>query len=219
MKIRKFFRYVLLILAVGGLIMTGVRLFTLVRGPSEVRRMRREEIVQKEEGYLEYYFSLLSEDEKRGYRELLSGVRSRKEKFYLTISGDSQVDRVYHAVLKDHPEIFWIHNRKQVYKTVYAGGNYCQFSPEYSYNEEEAELIIDSMEQAYQDVLSLVPEGAEIMKKCRQSILILLTTRIMFLPKMTRVLRVFSGRKGLSVQDMQELFSTFWSGLVYPVFM
>ena len=87
MKIRKFFRYVLLILAVGGLIMTGVRLFTLVRGPSEVRRMRREEIVQKEEGYLEYYFSLLSEDEKRGYRELLSGVRSRKEKFYLTISG------------------------------------------------------------------------------------------------------------------------------------
>lgn len=160
MRIKKFFRYLFLILAVSGLLATGIRLFTLVRGPSEVRRMRKEEIVQKEEGYLEYYFNLLTEEEKRGYRELLDGVRNRKEKFYLTISGDSQVDRVYHAVLKDHPEIFWIHNRKQVYKTVYAGGNYCQFSPEYSYNEEETALIGASMEQAYQDVLALLPEGA-----------------------------------------------------------
>lgn len=160
MRIKKFFRYLFLILAVSGLLATGIRLFTLVRGPSEVRRMRKEEIVQKEEGYLEYYFNLLTEEEKRGYRELLDGVRNRKENFYLTISGDSQVDRVYHAVLKDHPEIFWIHNRKQVYKTVYAGGNYCQFSPEYSYNEEETALICASMEQAYQDVLALIPEGA-----------------------------------------------------------
>ena len=79
MRIKKFFRYLFLILAVSGLLATGIRLFTLVRGPSEVRRMRKEEIVQKEEGYLEYYFNLLTEEEKRGYRELLDGVRKERE--------------------------------------------------------------------------------------------------------------------------------------------
>lgn len=167
MKIRKFFRKVLLVLLAVAAVMMGIQLFTLLKGPPEVRRMRKEEIIQKEEGYQEYYFNLLTEDEKRGYRELLKGIRNREENFYLTISGDSQVDRVYHAVLKDHPELFWVHNRKQVYKTVYAGGSYCRFALEYSYNEDEMTQIGEAMEQAYQEVISLIPEGAEDYDKVR----------------------------------------------------
>lgn len=193
MKIRKFFHKLFLVLAVVLLLATGLRLSALVRGPGEVRRMRKEEVVQQEEGYQEYYFNLLSEDEKRGYRELLKGVRNREESFYLTISGDSQVDRVYHAVLKDHPELFWIHNRKQVYKTVYARGDYCRFSPEYSYSPEESKLIEDSMEQAYGEVLSLIPEGAGDYEKVQ-----------------TVYTYIIDHTKYVSSEDDQSIAGVFW---------
>ena len=38
---------------------------------------------------------------------------AREKEFYLTISDDDSIDRSYHAVLKDHPEIFWVHNREK----------------------------------------------------------------------------------------------------------
>lgn len=139
----------------------------LIWEPQQVKELRKKEVVQSEEGHQEYYFKLLSEDEKRGYRELLNGIRNREEKFYLTISGDEKVDRVYHAVLKDHPELFWVHNRKQVYKTVYTEGNYCQFSPGYSYEGEESEEISAAMERAFEDVLSMITEGADDYEKVK----------------------------------------------------
>lgn len=69
--------------------------------------------------------------------------------------------------MKDHPEIFWVHNRKQVYKTVYANDEYCQFAPGYSYSEEETEEILASMEQAYQAVLSMITEDADDYDKLK----------------------------------------------------
>lgn len=135
--------------------------------PPEVRELRSQETVQSEEGHQEYYFSLLDEDEQKGYRDILNGVRSLKEKFYLSLSGDEQIDRVYHAVLKDHPELFWIHNKEKVYKTTYPGKDYCQFSPGYSYTEEQREEIALAMEQAYQSVLAQIPEGADDYEKVK----------------------------------------------------
>lgn len=129
--------------------------------PEEVRTLREQELVLSEEGHQEYYFKLLNEEEQRGYREMLNGIRSRQEEFYLTISGDGEVDRVYHALLKDHPELYWVHNRKQVYKTAYEGSDYCLFSPGYSYTEEEMQQIDYSIEQAWQEVQALVPEKSD----------------------------------------------------------
>ena len=106
--------------------------------PQEISELRGKDPAQDdEEGLQEYYFSLLSQDEQRGYREMVEGIRQNKEEFYLTISDDETVNKVYHAVLKDHPELFWIHNRKKVYKTTYLGEDYCLFSPGYSYTQEE----------------------------------------------------------------------------------
>ena len=116
---------------------------------------------QTDEGHQEYYFGLLNEDEQRGYREILEGIRSFEDKFYLSLSGDNEIDRVYHAVLKDHPELFWVHNREKVYKTTYSGRDYCQFSPGYTYTEEQRQEITQAMENAYQEVLSQIPDGAD----------------------------------------------------------
>ena len=68
---------------------------------------------------------------------------------------------MYHAVLKDHPEVFWVHNREKVYKTTYTGRDYCQFSPGYTYTEDERQEISQAMENAYQEVLAQIPEGAD----------------------------------------------------------
>ena len=95
------------VLLAGGLIIGGRAL----QEPGEVRTLKRQEVAQTDEGHQEYYFGLLNENEQRGYREILEGIRSFEDKFYLSLSGDNEIDRVYHAVLKDHPELFWVHNR------------------------------------------------------------------------------------------------------------
>lgn len=90
-----------------------------------------------------------------------------EERFYLSLSGDEKIDKVYHAVLKDHPELFWIHNREKVYKTIYTGKDYCQFSPGYSYTKEQKVQIEQAMEDAYQEVLTEVNENTDDYEKVR----------------------------------------------------
>ena len=148
-SVLRLFRVVIVVvlLAVAGM-MAG----KVLREPSEVRTLKKQEVAQTDEGHQEYYFGLLNENEQRGYREILEGIRSFEDKFYLSLSGDNEIDRVYHAVLKDHPELFWVHNREKVYKTTYSGRDYCQFSPGYTYTEEQRQEITQAMENAYQEV-------------------------------------------------------------------
>jgi hypothetical protein len=135
--------------------------------PKEVQQLRKQEVAQTDGNHQEYYFKLLEEDEQRAYREMLAGIRAREDKFYLTIAADEKVDKVYHALLKDHPEIFWAHNRMQVYKTTYSDSEYCSFSPGYTYTEEETEEIQQAMEDAFAEVRSLIPEGADTYEQVK----------------------------------------------------
>lgn len=135
--------------------------------PKEVEKLRQMEVAQSEEGHQEYYFKQLTEEEQRAYRELLKGIRAREKEFYLTISDDDSIDRSYHAVLKDHPEIFWVHNREKIYKTTYSDSDYCTFAPGYTYTDSEIDEIQAAMEQSYQEVCDLIPEDASDYEKVR----------------------------------------------------
>lgn len=135
--------------------------------PKEVEELRQMEVVQSEEGHQEYYFKQLTEEEQRVYRELLKGIRAREKEFYLTISDDDSIDRSYHAVLKDHPEIFWVHNRGKIYKTTYSDSDYCVFTPGYTYTDSEIDEIQTAMEQSFQEVRALIPEDAGDYEKVR----------------------------------------------------
>ena len=137
--------------------------------PKEVRDLRKQEVADtdKEGTSQEYYFGLLNEEEQRGYREMIDGIKARKKEFYLTIYDDDTVNKVYHAVLMDHPELFWVHNRKQVYKTTFSDANYCMFSPGYSYTDEEIQEIQAAAENACQNVSTLLPEGAGDYEKAK----------------------------------------------------
>lgn len=135
--------------------------------PKEVEELRQMEVTQSEEGHQEYYFKQLTEEEQRVYRELLKGIRAREKEFYLTISDDDSIDRSYHAVLKDHPEIFWVHNREKIYKTTYSDSDYCVFTPGYTYTDSEIDEIQTAMEQSFQEVRALIPEDAGDYEKVR----------------------------------------------------
>ena len=135
--------------------------------PKEVEELRQMEVAQSEEGHQEYYFKQLTEEEQRVYRELLKGIRVREKEFYLTISDDDSIDRSYHAVLKDHPEIFWVHNREKIYKTPYSDSDYCVFTPGYTYTDGEIDEIQTAMEQNFQEVRALIPEDASDYEKVR----------------------------------------------------
>lgn len=135
--------------------------------PKEVEELRQMEVAQSEEGHQEYYFKQLTEEEQRVYRELLKGIRAREKEFYLTISDDDSIDRSYHAVLKDYPEIFWVHNREKIYKTTYSDSDYCVFTPGYTYTDGEIDEIQTAMEQSFQEVRALIPEDASDYEKVR----------------------------------------------------
>ena len=135
--------------------------------PKEVEELRQMEVAQSEEGHQEYYFKQLTEEEQRVYRELLKGIRAREKEFYLTISDDDSIDRSFHAVLKDHPEIFWVHNREKIYKTTYSDSDYCVFTPGYTFTDSEIDEIQTAMEQSFQEVRALIPEDAGDYEKVR----------------------------------------------------
>ena len=135
--------------------------------PEEVEELRQMEVAQIEEGHKEYYFKQLNEEEQRVYRELLKGIRAREKDFYLTLSQDDSIDRCYHAVLKDHPEIFWVHNHEKIYKTTYSDSDYCTFTPGYIYTESEISEIQNAMEAGFQEVSSLIPADASDYEKVR----------------------------------------------------
>lgn len=135
--------------------------------PEEVEELRQMEVAQSEEGHQEYYFKQLNEEEQRVYRELLKGIRAREKDFYLTLSQDDSIDRCYHAILKDHPEIFWVHNHEKIYKTTYSDSDYCTFTPGYIYTESEISEIQNAMEAGFQEVSSLIPADASDYEKVR----------------------------------------------------
>ena len=136
--------------------------------PGEIRKLREQKVQQTDEDqYQEYYFKLLSEDEQRIYRQMLNGIRERQNEFYLTSADEDVISKVYHALLKDHPELFWVHNREEVYTTSYKGTDYCRFSPGYTYTEKEISEILTEMQNAVNEVNAEITQNASDYDKVK----------------------------------------------------
>ena len=121
--------------------------------------------------------------------------------------------------MKDHPEIFWVHNREKIYKTTYSDSDYCVFTPGYTYTDSEIDEIQTAMEQSFQEVRALIPEDAGDYEKVR----IVYTYVIDHTQYQTgeddqSIAGVF-WKNPQSVPDMQELSSIFWKDWIFPVFM
>lgn len=136
--------------------------------PGEIRKLREQEVQKTDEDqYQEYYFKLLSEDEQRIYRQMLNGIRERQNEFYLTSADEDVISKVYHALLKDHPELFWVHNREEVYTTSYKGTDYCRFSPGYTYTEQEISEIMTEMQNVVNEVNAEITQNTSDYDKVK----------------------------------------------------
>ena len=128
--------------------------------PEEVQKLRTTSVSESQEGSQEYYFGLLNDTEKKIYREMLEGIQQRKDEFYITTSDEAVINKVYHALLDDHAELFWVHNREQVYTSSYPNEKYCKFTPGYTYTDEEVQKIQAAAETALSEIQSLLSENA-----------------------------------------------------------
>lgn len=120
--------------------------------PTEVKKLRNEELPVQDADHIEFYYYQLDENEQRAYRQIIEGVKERKTDFYVTLSEADSLDKTYHAVMKDHPELFWIQNKKEVFRTTYGDSTYCTFSPGYEYDSQESAAIEKAMDDAYWDI-------------------------------------------------------------------
>lgn len=133
--------------------------------PKEVRQLR-EEVVETSDGeHQEYYFKQLSEPEMRVYRQIQHGVEAFQEEIYVTSGDDSVLERAYDALLRDHSELFWIHGKGTVYKTLYS--TYGKFQPDYGYTREEAEEITAALEERSGEILAELSGAADYEKARR----------------------------------------------------
>lgn len=133
--------------------------------PKEVKELRKKEVAQSDGERSEYFFQQLPEEEQRIYREILEGVQQYQEQIYVSSADNEAIDKTYHAILRDHPEVFWIHNRETTYKTVYS--TYTVFEPGYQIGQDEIPAVESEMEAAYQTVAGGLPENAGDYEKAK----------------------------------------------------
>ena len=135
--------------------------------PSEVQALRKQDVQQAVDSFQEYYFGLLGEEEQRIYRQMLEGIQKRQDEFYLTSADEKMISKVYHALLKDHSELFWVHNREDVYTTSYKGTDYCRFSPGYTYTDQEVEEINAAIQKAVTEVNMEITQATSAYDKVK----------------------------------------------------
>ena len=124
-----------------------------------------EPVAETDGVHQEYYFKQLATNEKRTYRQLLEGILAFEEEIQISDTDNDAIDKAYRALLKDHQEIFWVHNGQTYYKTIHASNTI--FTPAYGCTQEEAALAESAMEAAYQQVAAILPEGSSTYDKVR----------------------------------------------------
>ncbi len=93
-----------------------------------------------------YVYSQLTEEEQTIYRELFNGIQNMEEQFAVSSKDKEQVERIYSALLSDHPELFWVSGYTI---TFYAWANTIQsieIQPDYVMSREkrdENQLLVD----------------------------------------------------------------------------
>lgn len=133
--------------------------------PREVRRLRELPLEETDGVHQEYYFQQLSEDEKRVYRELLAGILEFQEEILVSSEKDEILERAYQAILLDHAELFWVHGRGVVYKTLYR--SYGKFQPKYGFTREEAEALERDLEEKAAGIVAGIDASASAYEKAR----------------------------------------------------
>lgn len=110
-------------------------------------------------------FAALTDDQKIVYKQVLDGVMERTESLELTGANKDDIDPAYHAMMVDHPELFWLDgSTRYVY---YENGGPITLTPGLSVPLDEVDGLqaqIDAAAAAYEAAL---PEAADDYTKAK----------------------------------------------------
>lgn len=108
-----------------------------------------------------YSYGQLTEEEKQVYSEILTSLTECKKETKLTTKNPAVIDKAFHCVMNDHPEIFYVDGYNY---TEYSRGSNIEkivFSGDYLYDDKEIEKRRARIEEAASQILAGTPSGAD----------------------------------------------------------
>lgn len=126
----------------------------------------QQESLGQEELDQRYYYSLLDEESRQIYRELVQGIREGREVIVTHGSDPETVNNICTWVFMDYPEFFWCSGTVET--TSYTGvSSYCEVRPEYTCTSGERETRRQQIEDAANQCLSGLPADGSTYEKIR----------------------------------------------------
>ena len=158
---------VLVALAFARLAPPTLRNVTLAYGRSVLERIGVVDPLQgnASESDLGFAGHLLTEDQQDVYLQLLVGVRSLKESFAITNTRPEDIDPTFRAIVRDHPELFWI-DGSCVY-TYASLGDVMNIEPGFTLPLDQVESVRQRIEAEAGLFLAGVPADASEYDKAR----------------------------------------------------
>lgn len=106
------------------------------------------EIFQGDLGY-QYYYKDFTHEEQIAYRQLYAAIVNFRKNVYIEHMSVSQVKKIYNALIKDHPEIFYIED--YFYSTEME--NYIDVEICYIFNQQTVQKYNQQIEQTTQKII------------------------------------------------------------------
>lgn len=112
-------------------------------------------------------FAALTDDQKILYKQMLDGVNAREESFELHNARQEDVEPAYHAMMIDHPELFWLDG--STHYTYFEGGSTISLTTGLSVPLDEVDEISAQIEAVVEQFLDSIPEGADDYIKAKMA--------------------------------------------------
>lgn len=135
---------------------------TLTERVDEEREARLQELGSQQDGL---GYAALTDAQQKVYVQLLDGVTSLEEKLDVLDATIADVEPAYHAMMVDHPELFWIDGSTRY--TYYENGGPITITPGLSLPLDEVPEVRERIEAAADGFLATLPQDADEYAICK----------------------------------------------------
>ncbi len=126
----------------------------------------QQEALSQEELDQRYYYSLLDEESRQIYRELVQGIKEGQEVIVTHGQEPDAVNEICTWVFMDYPEFFWCSGTVET--TSYSGAlKYCEVRPEYTCASEERAARQQQIDESVAQCLAGLPAEGSTYEKIR----------------------------------------------------
>ncbi len=112
-------------------------------------------------------FQSLSDTQKIAYKQLLDGVNSMEESFQIWVDSVDDIDPAYHAIMVDHPELFWVDGSTSY--RYYENGGPVTVTPGLLVSLDQVPAMRDQIEAVASSFVSTIPAGADDYTKAKMA--------------------------------------------------